>query len=148
MYQRRSWSKYMRLSVFTVCTCTISKVQPFNHAPKYCISFNRRRPQKVAAQKKCHPWIVATASIAIHAHVCKWFLATVTMLVLGLFMSYQSFSRLTAGLRGCTCYRQRLTVVTVSLVHALSSCHWCLRAFRRNKCCPRIVAAQNEQQKK
>ena len=58
-----------------------------------------------------------------HTHVCKQFLTTVIGLVLGLFVLYNSLPWLTAGLRGCAYYQQRLTFVTVSLIHTLSSCH-------------------------
>ena len=45
--------------------------------------------------------------------------------MLGLFVLYNFFPRLTAGLRGCVYYWQCLTVITVLLVRTLSSCHWC-----------------------
>ena len=61
------------------------------------------------------------------------------------FVLYESFPRLTAGVRGCAYYWQRLTTVTVSLVRTLSSRRWRLKTFQRNKGRPRIVAAQNEQ---
>ena len=37
-------------------------------------------------------------------NVCEWFLVTVTTLALGLFVLYESFPRLTAGLGGCAYY--------------------------------------------
>ena len=41
-----------------------------------------------------------------------------------------------------------LTPLTISPVRTLSSCHWCLWAFQRNKHLPQIVAAQYEWQDK
>ena len=38
------------------------------------------------------------------ANVCEWFLVTVTTLALGLFVLYESFPWLTAGLGGCAYY--------------------------------------------
>ena len=87
--------------------------------------------------KRC-PWIVAAASkrgtrtcVRMISDNCHW-----------LFVLYKSFQRLTAGL---TYYWQRLATVTISLIHTLSSCRWCLQAFQRNKRRLRIVAAQTEQ---
>ena len=45
-------------------------------------------------------------------------------------------------------YWQHPTVVTVSLAHTLSSCHWCLWAFQRKKYHSRMVAAQKRAAKK
>ena len=60
-----------------------------------------------------------------------------------MFVLYESFPRLTAGLRGCAYYCQCLETVAISLVRTLSNhCCWCLRAFQRNKCCPQIVATK------
>ena len=109
------------------------------------ISSNSDRPRIVAAQSKAleqnkhHPRIVAAANAA-HAHVYELFLTTVTKLVLGpfLLLLYESFPRLTAGLRGCAYYWQHLATVTVSLVCTLSSLRWCLQTFRRNKRHPQI----------
>ena len=91
----------------------------------YCISSNRRHPQIVAAQSEalerneCHPRIVAVGS-KCGMHTCvQMILTTVTMLALGLFVLYESFPRLTAGLRGCVYYWQHLATVTVSLVPTL-----------------------------
>ena len=62
----------------------------------------------------------------------------VTTLSLGLLVLYESFLRL----RGWAYYWQRLAIVNVSLVRILSSRHWCLWAFQRNKRRPQIVATQ------
>ena len=43
---------------------------------------------------------------------------------IGLFVLYESFPRLTAGLKGCVYYWQRLATVTISLVHTFSSRRW------------------------
>ena len=68
----------------------------------------------------------------------------ITRLALGLFMLYNSFPRLTAGLRDCAHYWQCLTDVTVSLVHTSSSHCWCPWAFQKNKHHPWIVEQQKE----
>ena len=65
------------------------------------------------------------------------------MTVLGLFVLYELFPRLTPGVRGCVYYLQCLATVTISLIGTLSGPR-CLKAFQRNKCRPQIVAAQNE----
>ena len=41
-----------------------------------------------------------------------------------------------------------LTVITVLLLHTLSSHHWCLQAFQGNTCHPRIIATQKLAAKK
>ena len=98
----------------------------------YCISSTRPHPRIVAA---------VTRNTSINMRII---LMTVIGLALGLFMLYcnNSFPWLTSELRGCVYYCQHLTVIAVSLVHTLSSSHWCLRAFQWNKHCPRIAATQ------
>ena len=93
----------------------------------YRISSNRR-----------HPWIVAVAStctrmriISDNNHHASARAVRVVRLV-------------STADRGMRSYWQRLTVVTVSLVHILSSHCWCLQAFQRNNRRPRIVAAQKQ----
>ena len=92
-------------------------------------------------QNKRWPWIVSAATYVAHAHVFKQWL---------LFLLYDLFPRLTAGLRGCVNYWQRLTVITVSLIRNLSSHCWWLQASQRNKTLPlnsshtRIVAAASD----
>ena len=71
-----------------------------------------------------------------------------TRLEPGLFVLYDLFPWLTAGLRGCVYYWQCLTVVAVLLVRTLSSHRWCLRVFQGNKCPPQIVAAWKQAAKK
>ena len=76
----------------------------------YCISSNRRCPRIVAAQSespernKCHPQIVAAATKRGMRTRVQMILTTVTTLALGLFVLYELFPRLTAGLRGCVYY--------------------------------------------
>ena len=88
---------------------------------------NSGRPRIVAAQSealernKRRPQIVAKASKRGTRPRVRMILMTVTTLTLGLFVLYESFPLLTAGLRGCAYYLQRLATVTVSLVRALSS---------------------------
>ena len=67
-------------------------------------------------QSKHCPQIVAGPTVVPHAHKCEQFLMMFIRLVLGLFVLYNLFPRLTAGLRGCAKYLQHLTVIAVSFI--------------------------------
>ena len=78
-----------------------------------------------------------------YCHYCE-FLTLVTGLVLRLFVLYNLFPRLTAGLRGCVYYWQRQTVITVLSVHPL---RWAFQKKKNKHCLPNCshpwtVAAQ------
>ena len=114
----------------------------------YCISSNWCHPQIVGSPRnsdhtigsskrnKHHPQIVAAACIrGTHTRVRiisddgHHTSAKATCVV-------RVVSTAPAGLRGYIYYWQRLALVTISLVCTLTSHHWCLWAFQRNKMPP------------
>ena len=101
---------------FLVDSSSCSNNKSYKHQSRtsmgYCIS-----------STECRPRIVAAATIRGTRTRTQITLTTVTRLALGLFALYNSFTFLTAELRGCVYYCQHLTVVAVSLVHTLLSRH-------------------------
>ena len=110
-----------------------------SHGYSYRISLNRRRPRIVAVASKSgtRTRVRMISDDSHHASARRFF-----------FLFRVIPTGLTPGLRGCAYYWQSLATIAVSIVPTLSSRRWCLQAFQRNKCRPRIVATQNEQRNK
>ena len=99
-----------------------------------CTLCTRPHPLSPLPQEKMKPWGLS---------YLEWFLMT----IIGTRAACDA--RLVSKVDSYYAYCwQHPTVVTVSLAHTLSSCHWCLWAFQRKKNHSRMVAAQKRAAKK
>jgi len=89
-------------------------------------------------------WISSNWRHPPNSSICLWHTHTfANNFWQWLFVSYDSFPWLTAGLRGCGYYDS----VKQSSLYC-SSLPWCLRTFLRNKCHPLIVASDQRNMSK